>query len=212
MEFKDVLARRRAVNFFDPEKDLPEPLLRQVVDMAASAPSSFNHQPWSLLVLRDATDKARLRALAWDQARITEAPVTLVVLADTGAWKEGNPACERNWREMTDKGMPAAKRGWFMDACSTLYGSGRDASLAFAVKNAAFFAMSLMYAATSLGLDTHPMDGFDHDGVRRAFNIPDTCWVPLLLSVGWRRPGAVLDPPKWRKSYDEIVVQLQRPA
>jgi nitroreductase len=208
MEFKDLVSRRRAVNFFDTERDVPEPLLRQLVDLAAMAPSGFNHQPWNLVVLREAEDKARLRGLAWDQPKITEAPVTLIVLADTAAWREGNPACERNWQEMTATGMPADKRGWFMGACSALYGNSRDASLAFAVKNAAFFAMSLMYAATSLGLDTHPMDGFDHDGVRRAFNIPDNYWVPLLLSVGWLKPGTVLDPPKWRKSYDEIAVKF----
>jgi nitroreductase len=208
MEFKDILARRRAVNFFDTDQDVPEPLLRQLVDMAAMAPSGFNHQPWSLMVLRDADEKTRLRALAWDQPKITEAPVTLVVLADTAAWQEGHPACERNWKEMTAAGMPEAKRDWFMGACNSLYGSSRDASLAFAVKNAGLFCMSLMYAATSLGLDTHPMDGFDHDGVRRAFDIPDNYWVPMLISVGWLKPGTVLTPPKWRKSYDEIVVKF----
>ena len=40
--------------------------------------------------------------------------------------------------------------------------------------------MSLMLAAKNLGLDTHPMDGFDHDGVKKAFDIPDNYWVLLL--------------------------------
>jgi len=38
--------------------------------------------------------------------------------------------------------------------------------------------MGLMYAATSLGLETHPMDGFDHEAVRKAFNIPDNLDFP----------------------------------
>ena len=28
------------------------------------------------------------------------------------------------------------------------------------------------------------MDGFDHDGVRAAFSIPDRFWIPLLMAVG----------------------------
>jgi len=35
-------------------------------------------------------------------------------------------------------------------------------------------------AKTPSGLDTHPMDGFDHDGVKKAFDIPDNYWVLLL--------------------------------
>jgi nitroreductase len=65
-----------------------------------------------------------------------------------------------------------------------------------------------MYAATSQGLETHPMDGFDHEAVREAFKIPDNYWIPLLLAVGYRKPGLKLHPAKWRKTYDEIVVSF----
>ena len=65
-----------------------------------------------------------------------------------------------------------------------------------------------MLAAKNLGLDTHPMDGFDHEGVRKAFNIPDNYWIPLLMAVGYFRTEEELAPPKWRKTYDEIVVNF----
>jgi nitroreductase len=68
--------------------------------------------------------------------------------------------------------------------------------------------MGLMYAATSLGLETHPMDGFDHEAVRKAFNIPDNYWIPLLLAVGYRKPGLELNHAKWRKKSSEIVVSF----
>jgi nitroreductase len=89
-----------------------------------------------------------------------------------------------------------------------LYNWSPDANLAFAAKNAGFFAMSLMYAAVSLGLDSHPMDGFDHEAVKKAFNIPDRYWVTILLAVGYKKPGLELTPPKWRKTYEEIVVDF----
>ena len=135
--------------------------------------------------------------------------MTLIVLADKNGWQAGHPTVEKNWQEMLHSGaMGPEQRDWFLDAAKSLYGWSPEASLAFAAKNTGFFAMGLMYAATSLGLETHPMDGFDHEGVRQAFNIPDNFWIPLLLAVGYPQPDLELLPPKWRKTRDEIVVSF----
>lgn len=209
MEFKDVVASRRSVNFFDPDRDVPEDLLKKVVEIAARSPSSFNLQPWSLMVLRDKELKMKLRKLAWDQPKVTEAPVVLIVLGDRDGWKEGHPFVEKAFQEMIKSGaMEETQREWYAGARQSLYGEAPDKMQAFACKNGGFFAMSLMYAAKDSGLDTHPMDGFDHDGVREAFNIPDNYWIPLLLAVGYFKKGITLHPPKWRKSFEEILVDF----
>ena len=208
MNFKELSQNRRSVNFFDPDRDVPEDLIRQMVELAAATPSSFNLQPWNLIVLRDKAEKETLKSLAWDQPKVVEAPVTMIVLADQNGWQEGHPVFERTWNEMMASGMPAKQRDWFLNATDSLYNWSPDARLAFAAKNTGFFAMSLMYAAVSLGLDSHPMDGFDHEGVKKAFNIPDNYWVPLLLAVGYRTKDLELTPPKWRKSYEDIVTRF----
>jgi len=63
MEFKDIINNRRAINFFDPEKKVPDELLKEVIEMAAKAPSSFNLQPWNLIVLKDPEKKRSFRNL-----------------------------------------------------------------------------------------------------------------------------------------------------
>jgi len=209
MNFQEISKKRRSINFFYTKKDVPENLLMEVVDIAANTPSSFNLQPWNLMVLRDTDEKEMLKSLAWDQPKIIEAPVVLIVLADKSGWQEGNPLFEKNWNEMLKSGsMKSDQRDWFLNATKSLYNWSPDANLAFAAKNAGFFSMSLMYAATSLGLETHPMDGFDHEAVRKAFKIPDNYWIPLLLAVGYIKPGVELHPAKWRKTYNEIVVSF----
>jgi len=209
MELKDIINKRRAVNFFDPEKPVPKELVKELVEMAARVPSSFNLQPWSLMIITDDEEKKRLRKLAWDQPKVSEAPVVFIVLADRDAWKGGHPFVEKNFNEMVQAGsMSEEKHDWFLNACKGLYGETREKEQAFACKNTGFFAMALMFAAKELGLDTHPMDGFDHDGVRRAFNIPENYWIPLLLAVGYFDETKKLHPPKWRKSFDEIVVSF----
>ncbi|WP_136807658.1 nitroreductase family protein [Desulfosediminicola flagellatus] len=211
MNFKDVSTQRRSINFFDSDRDVSEESLNDLIEMAARAPSSFNLQPWNLIVLRDQNEKERLKALAWDQPKVVEAPVVLIVLADKSGWAEGHEIVEKNWQQMLDSGsMTAEQREWFLNAAKSLYDWSPEANLAFAVKNAGFFAMSLMYAAIELGLESHPMDGFDHEGVRKEFKIPDKYWVPLLLPIGYRKPGLELHSAKWRKTKNEIVVSFHK--
>ncbi|WP_300667778.1 nitroreductase family protein [Desulfoluna sp.] len=209
MDFSDVIATRRAVNYFDPDRDVPDALLREVVEMAATTPSSFNLQPWSLMVLRDKEEKLRLQKQAMGQGKVSEAPVTLIVLADRRGWADECPFTEKNFQEMIQAGaMTEERRAWFSKARTNLYGTSEASQLAFATKNTGFFAMALMLAARSKGLHTHPMDGFSMDGVMKEFHIPETYWVPLLISVGYFNDAQELAPPKWRKTYDEIVVNF----
>ncbi len=207
MKYEDIVYTRRAINFFDPEKDVPEETLDKVITLAAQAPSGFNLQPWNLMVLRDKSEKEKLQALAWNQPKVAEAPITLIVLADMNGWQAGNPTLERNWQEMVKSGgMTDDKRDWFLGAAQSLYGWSDSAGVAFAAKNAGFFSMALMYAATNYGLETHPMDGFDHEGVKKAFNIPENYWVPALIALGYRKPGLEVQDPKWRKSPEDIKI------
>lgn len=209
MDFKDIAYTRRSINFFNPDTKVSPETLDGVIELASLTPSSFNLQPWNLIVLKEKAEREKLKNLAWDQPKIVEAPVVFIVLGDKNGWKVEHPTVEKNWHEMLNTGkMKPEQRDWFNNATSSLYGKDNDASLAFATKNAGFFGMSIMYAASELGLESHPMDGFDHEGVREAFNIPENFWIPLLIAIGYPKDDLRLDPPKWRKSKDEIVVKF----
>ena len=49
-------------------------------------------------------EKLKLRQLAWDQPKVSEAPVVFIVLADRDAWKAGHPFVEKNFEEMVRAG------------------------------------------------------------------------------------------------------------
>lgn len=209
MDFKTVVNTRRAVNFFDAEKAIPQSRLCELVETAAMAPSGFNLQPWTLIVLEDKEEKLRLQKHAMNQPKVSQAPVCLILLADTQGWMAGNRFADRNFDEMVKAGaMTADKRDRFNNLCKSLYGTDRETGVAFACKNASFFAMALMLAARDMGLHTHPMDGFDQKGVKDEFNIPDRYWVPLLIALGYFAGDKTMPEPKWRKTYDEIVVDF----
>lgn len=207
MDFNEILSRRRAINFFDPGRDVSEATLRTVVEDAVKAPSSYNLQPYKIRIFRDPEEKAALRKLAFDQEKITEAPVVVAVLADREGWK---PECDTHAKVFDTfvgegKFVPDQKE-WFCNVTAGLYGNSDMAVQAFANKNAGLFAMAFMYSASNQGLHTHPMDGFDHDAVREAFDIPERYWIPMLIAVGHIKPGVKVGPRSWRQSYEDIVL------
>ncbi|HAA03642.1 MAG TPA: nitroreductase family protein [Syntrophobacteraceae bacterium] len=209
MEYREIVESRRAVNYFDPNKPVSPDQLRQLIELAAKVPSSFNLQPWNVIAVTDSQKKKALRQVAWDQPKVEEAPVVLIVLGDRDGWKPGNETLERNFSEFVKAGIfKPEQHEWFLGACRSLYGESLDQQQAFACKNAGFFAMGLMFAARELGLHSHPMDGFDHQAVRKLFKIPDNYWIPLLLAVGHFDQSKTLFPPKWRKSHEDILVSF----
>ena len=56
----------------------------------------------------------------------------------------------------------------------------------FACKNAAFAGLQFMLAATSQGLSTCPMEGFDERRISSSFNIPmENYVVPFVVALGY---------------------------
>ncbi len=208
MDFSEILKKRRAVNFFDPARDVDQNLLKKIVEEAGNAPSSYNLQPWKIKIVRDMDRKEALRKLAFNQPKVTEAPVVLIMLADREGWKIDAPTVESTFNDFVKSGkMQADQKEWFSGVTQGLYGSDEMSSQAFANKNTGLFAMSLMYAATANGLESHPMDGFDHEGVRKEFNIPDRYWIPMLIAIGHLNPGTEIQPKGWRQSFEEMIIE-----
>jgi nitroreductase len=73
----------RSVRQFGP-RPVTDEELASLVAAAQSAPTSSNLQPWSVVAVRDPARKARLAALAGEQAFIEQAPLFLVWIADLG--------------------------------------------------------------------------------------------------------------------------------
>lgn len=59
MEFDEVVRRRRSIRSFS-RKEVPDALLRILVDCALKAPSSMDGQPWTFIVVRSAGTKGKL--------------------------------------------------------------------------------------------------------------------------------------------------------
>ncbi len=56
---------------------------------------------------------------------------------------------------------------------------------AYAQKSAMMAAMTFMLAASSHGLSTHAMEGFDERRVKNVVQLPSHFSVPVIISIGY---------------------------
>lgn len=205
MDVLEAIKTRRSINFFDPEGTVDDELLGELLNLANLAPSSFNLQPWKVIVVREPDSKKALRKCAFDQPKAEEAPVVLIVVADPGALEENMEDVLDSWEALGF--LKPKMRKTNREMINNLYGEKDSmARTLFAVKNASLFCMNLMLAARGLGLDTHPMDGFDERMLKKEFKIPNDKRIPMLIAVGNLRKGAELLPRAYRREIDRFVM------
>lgn len=204
MDVIRAIKERRSINFFEPGKDLPDDRIRELLELASLAPSSMNLQPWRVIVVNDAERKKDLRKCAFDQPKVEEASAVLIMVADPQSVEENLGKVLGSWVELGYMKPEAVET--YQGLAGKLYGTEDSLTRRyFAVKNTSLYAMNIMIAARGLGLETHPMDGFDEDAIKKTFRIPEDKIVPMLIAVGYLKSGITLLPRAYRKTFEDFV-------
>ena len=184
----DSIKHRVSANAFDPSRSLTRAEIEELVSYALEAPSSFNLQHTRFIAVVDPAQKEKLKALSWNQAKVSDAAVTFIILGDTQAHEK---LPELMTRAVSTGHIEQGVADWFISAAADFYGQYENERLVRdeVIRSASFAAMNLMLAADAKGLASGPMIGFDSAGVQSAFNIPAR-YVPVMtLAVGYAAEG-----------------------
>lgn len=204
MDVLQAIRERRSINFFDPSKTIPDDTLRALLETANLAPSSMNLQPWRVVIVNTPERKTVLRQCAFNQPKVEEASATLIMVADPAGVEANRDRALNSWIDLGYVKPEALET--YQGMIAGLYGTPESMKRTiFAVKNTALYAMNLMVAARGFGLETHPMDGFDEPAVKKEFGIPEQCIVPMLIAVGYLKPGITLLPRAFRRQLGEFA-------
>ncbi|MDE1668141.1 nitroreductase family protein [Nocardia gipuzkoensis] len=180
----DAIRGRRTVRHYRPDP-VPPDLIEELLELAMQAPSAWNMQDRSIVVVTSASGRDALSKAAFGQPQPKEAPVVLVFVADAAAWRDHN----------TDIAELAGRNGAWNAEFTVLF-DARAEYLALeqrgllrenAVKNAMIAATYAMLAATGLGLASAPMNGWDPDLVKQAIGIGDRedLAIAVLITIGY---------------------------
>jgi len=205
---KEIKERCSVRNFAD--KQIPDEVLKEILEAGRLAPSWVNTQPWHFIVVKDARNKTLLAQLAHGQCHVEAAPVVVVCCGDKSAWEN-----ESFRKTMQERGIPEDRINLLLnnssfnpaligeDAvnCRTL--EGLTYSIAY---------MTLEAKAQGVGSCIVGFIGNDLTGsvpevyelARKTLDLPEELSIMALLLLGY--PAETSYPSeKLRKSFDEIV-------
>jgi len=204
----EAIASRRSVKHFRSDP-IDEADLDRLIDLTLAAPSSWNLQPWRIVLVRDPKSRQALHEVCFRQPQVLEAPVTFVFAVDPTAWERDLPVMVEQARasgawpdaycEVALQMAPAGQRG--------LEAAGRLRE--YAIKDAMIAATHTALAAQSLGLGSTFMNGWTEDGVKRVIGAEDRpeIAIAVLLPIGHpqelpRNPGRF---PRGRVVFQERI-------
>ena len=140
--------------------------------------------------------RQQIRQAAWNQPQVTDASLLVVVCADLKAW-EKQPA--RYWQN-----APAEVQAFILPVIDQYYRGREQVQRDEAMRSCGIAAQTLMLAATSMGYDSCPMDGFDYAAVSKLIHLPEDYVIAMFVAIGkrtqdaWPRPGQL--------PLDEVVI------
>jgi nitroreductase len=182
---KDAIEQRRAARSFRPDP-IPEAILKEILTLGVRAPSSFNLQPWRFIVVREQQNKEKLKACAFDQRQVSEAPVVLICCGDrniaTPEYIESivqmgkeNGAVNDGYAKVMHEQIPALFQ----------YRPCFETAEAWTNRHTMIAVGYITIVAKSFGIDSSPMEGFVSAQVKEAFNIPENLDICCLLALGY---------------------------
>jgi nitroreductase len=89
----DLMMKRRSVRAFT-DREIPEPLIDQLIAAAGQAPSGGNIQPLSIIVVRSAEGRRKLSELNGGQPWVKNAPLSMIFCLDFFRLKKWAEMCQ----------------------------------------------------------------------------------------------------------------------
>lgn len=207
MDTLEAMHKRFSANRFDGNRPIDNETLEKLIDAARQAPSAYNLQHARFLTVEAPEARRALRQVSFDQAKVEEAPIMLLVLGDTEA--------HRDFHEVADSDVAAGiynrELGDFFVGATQQVGENKSKAHDEAIRSGAFAAMNLMNAATDMGLATCPMIGFDPVGLRETFKVADRYEPVLMIAMGYPAPEGNW-PKKTRRPISQLLVRDVRPG
>ena len=200
----DALNWRYAVKTFDPSKSVSEESFRAILESGRLAPSSFGIESWKFIVVENPELRARMRAVSYDQPKVTDAAHIVVFAARTDVSALAGELVERTAKTQgVDPSALDGLRGMVAGYVSAL---SPERALAYA-REQAFIPLGMMVeTAALLRVDACPMGGFDQAGVDALLGLAErNLTACAMLAVGYRGDDESASRPKVRRAFDDVV-------
>ena len=178
-----AIRQRRSIKNFRTDP-IPEPVLRELVDLMREAPSSWNFQPTRVVLIRSKEQKEALAAAAWGQKQIIDAPVTFVFAVAVRGWEKHMDSIIKG--AVANGAWPEKFGDFVRENAPGFQKNLGEKEREYALKDAMIMATTLALAAEARGLGTCYMNGWDENKVLEIVGLQQDkkYGIALVLPVG----------------------------
>jgi len=181
MEFPEIVMKRYAAKRFDGKK-VPEEKMHALMEIIRHSASSFNIQPWKIMVVTDQKLKDELQKVSWNQPQVGTCSHLLVFCADTDL----EALIEKLRSQLSKTGMPAESLEGYVNMMSGFSkGMPPGERLSWAQRQVYIALGNALNGAASLGFDSCPMEGFDAKAYSKILALPANIVPTVLAPVGY---------------------------
>jgi nitroreductase len=160
MSLIDTLNWRYATKKMNPGRAVPQATVDAIIEAARLAPTSSGLQPFEIISVTSPEVRAQIRAVAWNQAQITDGSHLLVF----AAWDNYTAERINHMFDLTNAVRGFKNEGWeaYRQMLLTSYPQ-RDAEVNYqhAARQAYIAVGVALLAAAEAQVDSTPMEGFD---------------------------------------------------
>jgi 3-hydroxypropanoate dehydrogenase len=158
-------------------RDIPDSVLKELVDLTKMGPTSANCQPARFVFVKSDAAKQRLAPFLSEanRGKTLKAPVCAIIGYDLRFFEQLPKLFPHN----------LTARTWFEGNAAVIQ--------ATAMRNGSLQGAYFMLAARALGLDTGAMSGFDNAGVDREFFPDGNVKSNFLCNIGYGDPAGLFN-------------------
>ncbi|MCS3422797.1 nitroreductase [Rahnella sp. BIGb0603] len=207
----DRLAWRYATKKFDPTKSVPADKLERIIEAVRLAPTSSGLQPFELFVVTNPEVREKIRAVAWNQAQVTDSSHLLVF----AAWDDITEERVNMMFDLTNDVRGFVNEGW-ENYRKMLLGivaeRGTEANYQAAARQAYIGLGAALIAAAFEEVDATPMEGFDPAAVDEILGLKEkNLRSVIILPIGYRAHEGdwLVNLKKVRRSRENFVTEIK---
>ncbi len=209
MVLKEITRRFSVRNFSD--KELPDEIIKNILEAGRLAPSWLNTQPWHFIVVKDPRNKSLLSQLTHGQPHVESAPVVIICCGDKDAWEE------EIYRKTIEskEGITPERADMLLKSPAFNPKLKGDDAVTFRTLEQLTYAIAYMTVeADTNGVGACIIGGMGneltgsvpevYDLARKTFEIPENSMILTLLTLGYPDESQQ-KPEKTRKSVDDVI-------
>ncbi|MEY8879487.1 MAG: nitroreductase family protein [Leptothrix sp. (in: b-proteobacteria)] len=211
MTLIDNLNWRYATKKMNPERAVPQALVDGIIEAARLAPTSSGLQPFEIISVTSAEVKAKICAIAWNQAQITDGSHLLVF----AAWDNYTAERINHIFDLTNEVRGFKNDGWenYRQMLLSSYPQ-RDAEVnhQHAARQAYIAVGVALAAAAEAKVDSTPMEGFDPAQLDEILGLRARgLRSVVLLPLGYRQEEGdwLAKLTKVRRPLDQFVTEVK---